>query len=431
MLMRRNKITHVPTSFEPTESDGGDKIITEAYQFELITPMFGGDSQSWKLDTKNPVRSASVKGQLRFWWRTMQNETDVKVLLFKENQRWGGNISEDVSDVIKSPVMITIIKQAEIKTDTVIANPKGNALGVNVIPNYVLFPVTENVTKKKEKITIVTELKFTLLITYPEKYQQELLDTLTLWSLFGGVGARTRRGTGSLYCAQLMKDFNSKKDIKNWLTNIGSHQIQAQKYPRITGANFFIDDSNDGGSSQSIWKSLLSNYGSYRQERREGRPSPGRSYWPEPDAIRTITGQSATTHETPVNYENWFPRAAFGLPILTKFSTIGDPGSNPGSNQTIHLEPDEADLEHSERYPSPMFLKVIKLNGGEVLSCCLVLNQLFPEQLKLVSNRTYRINQQQLPSAISSREMKTNDPLLANESVYHHLARSLELEEVK
>jgi CRISPR-associated protein Cmr1 len=136
------------------------------------------------------------------------------------------------------------------------------------------------------------------------------------------------------------------------------------------------------------------------------------------------------THEIPVNNENWFPRAAFGLPILTKFSTKRD----PGDNQTIHLEPDVADLEHSERDPSPMFLKVIKLNGGDVLSCCLVLKQLFPEQLKLVSNHfnhSYQIGQQQLPSAISGRQMKTNEPLLVNESVYHHLARSLDLEELK
>ena len=353
--MKRRAICEIPDTFvKQQDSDRNNKIMTQRFDFELITPMLGGDAESWILDSKNPVRGSSIKGQLRFWWRTMQDESDVKSLLFKENQRWGGKISEESKQgTIKSPISIAILTQDNIKTEIIQTNTKGNALGSNCIPNYVLFPVTSKVTSG-ETIKVISQLHFSLLISFPEKYQQEVMDTLTLWMLFGGVGARTRRGTGSLYCAELMEPFTTKTDIKNWLNQHSSNKIQAKEYARLTGSQLFINDSKKESSAQSVWSSLLNGYGEYRQDRREGQPPfmsrPGRSYWPEPDAIRAITRQSSASHENPVNAENWFPRAAFGLPILTKFSTSGD----PTKGQVIHLEPDMADRDKSERYPSPM-----------------------------------------------------------------------------
>lgn len=433
--MRREKLTNIPNHFEKQTIPQKEKILNKEYHFELITPMFGGDSESWKLDTKNPVRGQAVKGQLRYWWRTMQNETDFKQLLYKESQRWGGKVSDDDKlSNIKSPVSIAVIEQKDIKTETIKANEKGNALGKNSIPGYVLFPVTQNI-KNGEKIYIITQLKFTLLISYPEKYQKEVTNTLILWALFGGVGARTRRGTGSLYCAELMKSFTSKTDIKNFINELSSEQMQARDYARLTGSQLFINDKMKNTPIATIWFGLLKDYGNYRQDRKRkensnGHKKPGRSFWPEPDAIRKITHQSSPTHKEPVNTENWFPRAAFGLPILTTFTTQGD----PTKGQTIHLEPDISVLNKSERYPSPMILKVIKLNDGQVFSCCFVLNQNFPEQLKLiVGNKEHRISGEQLPFSKTTkvRKMKTNNPLLENNNIYQHLADFLELKEVK
>ena len=82
--MRRKRVSKIPDIFIPSQET---KITKKSFKFELITPMFGGDAESWQLDLKNPVRCQAVKGQLRFWWRTMQNETEPKKLLQKEIRR--------------------------------------------------------------------------------------------------------------------------------------------------------------------------------------------------------------------------------------------------------------------------------------------------------------------------------------------------------
>ena len=61
--------------------------------------------------------------------------------------------------------------------------------------NYILFPYRENGNKGRNDIT------FTLQIIAPKEiFKKEVIPALTAWINFGGIGARTRRGCGSLYC---------------------------------------------------------------------------------------------------------------------------------------------------------------------------------------------------------------------------------------
>jgi CRISPR-associated protein Cmr1 len=354
----------------------------------------------------------------------------IKKLLNAENSLWGGNTTNDQGQdqSIKSPVSIAILNQQVIEFDHIQANKKGNALGVNCIPNYVLFPVTENVVKNNEKISVIKKLSFELLISYPESRKVEVLNTLKLWMLFGGVGGRTRRGTGSLYCADLMQGLGSKDDIKDLLVQVSGDSLTQEpgQYARLAGGQLFLGDKD--------WTDLITNYGAYRQDRRPGNPRPGRSYWPEPDAIRRITNQNSSDHEPVHPDKEWFPRAAFGLPILTRFNTSGD----PGGRDTIHLEPDmdyirgPINSSGSARFPSPMILKTIRLATGETISCCLVLNQQFPERLKLKAGRNeYPIKGSMLPfTPDGQKTMRTKDPLAIDESIYQNLASYLKLEQM-
>jgi len=428
--MKRPQIADLPNTFDHCiGEDKPDAHLSQTFQFELITPMFGGDAKSWQLDIKNPVRTASVKGSLRFWWRTLQNESDITKLLNAENSLWGGNtnIGEESNQSIKSPVSIAIIDQNEIVTTLIKTTQNGDRLGDNCIPKYILFPIIQNVTQNNEEINIVKKLSFKLLISYPENRQTEVLNTLKLWMLFGGVGARTRRGTGSLYCEELTKGLVSKADINNLLLDLGdaSKPKKREGYPRLTGAKLFLGDAS--------WGKLIQDYEKYRQARTPGNP-PGRSYWPEPDAIRLITTQAAPTHPPIHPDKKWFPRAAFGLPIFTKFKTCLDPHA---PNQ-IELEPDMNHIRNvgnskgSARFPSPMILKTIRLANRQTLSCCLVLNQQFPTKLKLkVGNTEHDIVGNMLPFAPNEQKtMRTDLPLQANECIYDHLARSLGLEKM-
>ena len=216
--MRRKSICEIPDEFIPSSGE----LVNKIFEFELITPMFGGDADSWKIDTKNPVRSQAVKGMLRFWWRTMQSENDHHKLLYQENKVWGGKtgVSSVDSNRCQSPVKLLIIEQKSNSGEFEgVFNPRNNKFtGVksDVFPSYVLFPITDKV-KGNEQICFIDMLTFKLQISYPQKLENDVLNSLKLWCLFGGIGARTRRGTGSLYCKELLKNFESPEDIKTFV----------------------------------------------------------------------------------------------------------------------------------------------------------------------------------------------------------------------
>ena len=56
-----------------------------------ITPMFGGSATTREVDPENPVRAASVRGHLRFWWRAAAGASyeDAEKLFKAESEIWG------------------------------------------------------------------------------------------------------------------------------------------------------------------------------------------------------------------------------------------------------------------------------------------------------------------------------------------------------
>jgi CRISPR-associated protein Cmr1 len=338
---------------------------------------------------------------------------------------------------IKSRVSISI---GDINLDTKdivraqMANK--NAVKDDVIPGYVLFPITSEVKADKE-IHIIKTLEFSLSLNFPQKLEPVILDTLKLWTLFGGVGARTRRGTGSLYCEELLNEFQDEQDIFRFIKKAVTKKETCDKlkqlqYPRLNGFQFYAALVKDV-APPAAWHNLLENYGRYRQDRRPGSgKKKGRSYWPEPDAIRRLTKDYSTDHKPKHTDENWFPRAAMGLPIITMFISPGDPGNKVGEKRkTITLEPD---IGTGGRLPSPVILKVIQLPNKGVLKCALVLNQLFPERLKLGLDKwSQAVEGDMLPFHKDYRKhkiMNTKNPLKGR-SIYQSLADHLALQEVK
>jgi len=361
----------------------------------------------------------------------MQNETDLRSLLRKENSIWGGKIEDSAQKAsrIKSPVSISI-SDLQIDQNNIVNAKLKNAYAVNddVIPGYVLFPVTEPV-KNGADISFIKTLSFSLYISYHKKFHSDIINTLKLWTLFGGVGARTRRGTGSLFCEELLKDIKSGQDIANFVTSLAKENssITEYAYPRIAGAQLYTSQIINNEPAQA-WHKFLTAYGKYRQERAPGSVRPGRSYWPEPDAIRLLTNPPDLPHAPKHHDSIWFPRAAFGLPILTRFTTKGDPVPARGKNFTL-----VPDINSGERFPSPVILKVIQLADKSVINSAIILNQKYPEKLKLEDGgRGYTLDRSAMPFHAgyeTSKIMKTNKPL-NGKTIYAHLAESLNLREV-
>ena len=390
------------------------EIVTKSYEFSLITPMFGGDVESFKINESAPVRSQAVKGQLRFWWRAMQGYTDKAELLQAETEIWGGSLA---GKKCQSKVKVSVanfkgLKVSPIKKERPWTEP-------NILASYVLFPVYND--KKLENPSLLCQADFTITITYPVKYEKDAINSLLLWTLFGGVGARTRRGCGSVYSEKFLKERNvaSIDSVVDLVKSIGAGSVECLEYARMKGAKLFYSPAN--GSV----KEFLQAYGKFRQDRKDlDSKHPGRSYWPEPDSIRIMLGKNAPNHkpEHPdVDKDKkkvWFPRAAFGLPIMTHFSQqfngFGDP-----SEKSISLEPVGA-----ERWPSPYFIKQIKL-GTNVYNIMLVMNQSFPKGLVLDGRP---VPAGGLPSDSRGKIMNTKHPL-DGRSIERALADALGLKE--
>lgn len=309
--------------------------ITKTTKVETITPIIGAGVEALTIDTESYIRGSTIRGLLRFWWRACNFQaTSLKELYKAEVELFGAaSTAGDLS-----------LKVSNVETRMLSGDFFRN------IPDYVNFPYRGN----KSKIPSITVHSFLLTLKYSEKYSDEIDNTLWAWANFGGVGMRTRRGAGAIYieeCApKNIAEINEK--LKKIIKEDIIHRPWSLLSTRFTygQANNFADRP---------WFDALSPLKEFRQgrvgRRYEGR-DPKRSYWPEADSIRRITGNSSPKHKnSTTGNHNAFPRAELGLPLIIKFKD-----KYSGEPSPVEIAPSEG-----ERWPSPLILKPIALQGGK------------------------------------------------------------------
>lgn len=188
-------------------------------------------------------------------------------------------------------------------------------------------------------------------VTFPSG-TDDLLDgfgaAFHYWIHFGGIGARTRRGLGALYCSK----------AEPWeQPQFVAGDIETRKWPTLTGARLVLGPTMKPAEA---WEEAIRVLSQYRQQRTGPR---GRSWWPEPDAIRRLRGQRAFRHSHDVTSGDIFPRAQFGLPIIFHFKTPGDPLANT-------LQIDKA----TDRLASPVIVKPLAISPTQACPLILALN---------------------------------------------------------
>lgn len=392
------------------------------YHVNLITPMAGGGSDSWVPDIFQPVRCQSVKGQLRFWWRSIQPRTTPRQLFEIEKNLWGGpgiqNGDEGTASAIRIHVNCVSGDRKPVRYQDL----------ENELPDYVLFPMA---MLSPEQQKLWTVLSFDLALQVPENYREQIEDTVRLWILFGGLGARTSRGCGSLFCKEVMEAFQQAEDIVAFwrgFQNRAQSPFGDAGYPTIINSRLGVSLQANQAEPWTVWNSLLSSFKAFRQgpgiARNRGQGNrPGRTYWPEADAIRRITGDHAPDHEPEHDAGNWFPRGAYGLPIQTEFKNAqGDP------TDKFFLQP-----TGKERWPSPVILKVIQLPNTACIKTCLMLNHAMPEDIELLQgqNVLHALATDEHPMAYTGKTMPAHAGMLhSNENPYDALFRHLDVEEV-
>lgn len=362
----------LPTSYSQEEWE------EKKYQIHVITPFVGGGAEKGKSDLSMPIRPSSIRGHLRFWWRATRGTSKniPKELHEREREIWG-------SPDWPSPVVIEIT-QPELRTLRELLPPRygfstygaeayalfsSKQNGDTIIKENFSFCMTIRWKKQqilqrirdKENDELERQGKPTNLKTY-EDIGPDIESAIWAWVNFGGIGARTRRGCGALYC-KILAPLNSDAEsiglwYKSQLKMFGIASLGPKGWPTIPGK--ILIESNLSKPIEA-WKATVEVLRTFRQGKSVGRntgkgPIPGRSFWPEPETIRKETGKRCSDHDRQLHIpENAFPRAEFGLPIIFHF------------NPKDYGEPPETQLypKDSQRMASPIILRPLAVGDGK------------------------------------------------------------------
>ena len=379
-------------------------------ELAVVTPLFGGGASPGIADGHLPVRGGSVRGQLRFWWRACHAHlfADAASLFAREAAIWGeAGMDGSARGPSAIDVEVTIVQPGEPAeyfpwrqgTDNQ-GQPTWKRRDTSY-PDYALFPFfgvpgpglpPKEEWKPPPAIPLVG-VQFRLCLSVATsgarplpraELEQAAKRAVTAWVLFGGVGARTRRGCGSLWCVTEDARFRplasppgeSDRDRWTpvggvWLPAVVDDQQGVTKLgvPRLQGAKVVVAPA---GSSDpiAVWNEAVELLRKFRQGRGIGRnpgaQRPGLSRWPEPYSIRAQWGTLDPAHNAESHpFESFYPRADLGLPINFQFP---QPGRKP---EQLALQGKQ---EGATRMASPVIVKALALPDDRFAPIVLVLN---------------------------------------------------------
>lgn len=395
---------HLPAEVKVRQGEMAE--IRGRYRF-LTYVMGGGVEVRDHRKPRDPVtaiRGASLRGQLRFWWRAMNPRgcASLSELHQTEGRIWG-------STEIPSPVILDIVSQPPQPKEVAVFsyNDRGRleaSPGMREIA-YGAFPLQPDREHQRGRgaagvLFDYGNGDFEISIRFPEAMREDVETALRAWSLLGGLGGRTRRGFGAITPAG--SPARAESAARELLEQRAARPtVEGVPSPRRDGLHL----ARRGHSSAlDAWKEALGVMQRVRQGRGHGRNDPaegsrspaGRSRWPEPDEIRRLTRMAAPRHATPVVSVQRFPRAQFGLPIVFHFhpgghdapDAQGDPNQSP-----LSLRPKGG----GERFASPVLLRPVGADGG-FKAAALLLDTRLPDMVLEAGRNTYPASAELTPS---------------------------------
>lgn len=392
----------IPTIEPPILEETPENNPFHTLNCELITPLYGGGVHSATVDLTMPIRATAIRGQLRFWWRLLAKNKwktgNSEAIRQAEFSLWGGMSNEEKGAASK---VFIRVKQPQVSHHNLMSYKEAKL-------DYVTFPASNETDERVKHDLLNPEgvsfaVNFHFAPTISQEEEKQVIETFRWWANFGGLGFRSRRGMGAFW----VKECTSHPEINKPLTEEEVKQAGCQLVTR----------NAQGTEALKQLQTAIDKFKNFRQGVNMGRNSgkqanrPGRSRWPEPDAIRTITKSHASQHEPEHPAGQHFPRAVFGLPILYHFVGRGEPSGN-----------NEIALIGSERHPSPLILRPIfagKNKEGQALwkAAALVLpyQHLLTKRVALDKKlESYPIWDESIASKIRPiNENQGNDPMQA------------------
>jgi CRISPR-associated protein Cmr1 len=419
-------------------------MITIKRSYELITPLFGGGVQPQQYDPITIVRPTAIRGHLRFWWRAVrggQYDGDLAKMRTAEAELWGSASNKDAGGPSKVQIEVIITEDDRKRLSPLIPehrdlptfDQRGQSVNVadrkkarelkgmsyykkrgsnelksltigdpESCDSYLAFPLRSD--RGKPAGQVWEGVRFQIKITYPQQQKAEVEAALWAWETFGGIGARTRRGFGSLQVNEPTPTSTASiAHPMQWIKEQLAKHIAGTNWPADVPhlslePNFRLIQQQKT-DAKTIWRKLGTHLRNFRQQR-SGNNGRGRSRWTEPDLIRAEKQQWYVdpqdphhNHKKPVYGKviRATPRAVFGLPILFQFhyqqkgtKANTDPD---GNNQVTNSEKDKT------RFASPLIIRPLVLPDGQTVGLAMLLEGSKPPTLQadFVQDRSKRL----------------------------------------
>ncbi len=379
-------------AFEDFEKE---RICQTTYHIELVTPLFGGGAVPGENDPVTLIRGPGIRGNLRFWWRATRGAKfkNIDDLRKREGEIWGtASYPSPVTIIIKDETKSKGEQWARYELDQ-------KKRGVKSLPKpidknfkmYALFPFKGKAEKGiiiEQPSIVTTKASFNLVLKWPRNIDlfMEIEAAVWAWVNFGGLGARTRRGCGALYCSTLSPSWENVNSLKNWYKRcLDKYSIElpteTRGWPTLpTHEEILLKTKNNRVNVMKpleAWSKTIEALENFRQGTGIGRRSKnkgkyGRSLWPEADSLRNITGQAQKSFQNRITgNKDAFPRAEFGLPIVFHFKDGSPKGNDPADCELLP----PCDLE---RMSSPLILKPLAVSPDQAVSIILPLRTNLP-----------------------------------------------------
>ncbi|MEF3191401.1 MAG: type III-B CRISPR module RAMP protein Cmr1 [Campylobacterales bacterium] len=344
--------------------------------FRIVTPMFLGDANS---SANDGLRPPSIKGVLRYWWRALNwqvalersnHDHDRALEWLHDNEaRLFGATATEVGGG-----QGVFLMQIEATQPIVSENNKNlleNKPGLQYLAGQGLY----NYRDKLLRNYIKPGQSFTLMLRFKPKTTQEditsIKQALLLFGLIGGVGARSRRGFGSITIEKLDNEKipnNVNEYIHALQQLIGNPTTDLPPFTAFSSQSR-IDISKKGTDIISVHDEIgreLQLYRSYGKDGKVNGKSAERNFKDDHDLILNFAKNNSLTR---------IPRrTVFGLPHNYFFSST--------RYKVDYFPPDQDNKEG--RRASPLFIHLHQFPDKSVIGVQLLLPATFlPSKKKL------------------------------------------------
>ncbi|MBX2990243.1 MAG: type III-B CRISPR module RAMP protein Cmr1 [Bacteroidetes bacterium] len=364
---------HKPSIKPPENWDPPITAKPWTLQLKVITPLFGGGYKAREVDPICVIRPAAIRGHLRFWWRATAGAgySSPKDLFEAEEKIWGSAEKPgQVALQIRLSEPGKPIKCAEYKWNTVKNRYPAIPKFVEGWPPYALQPFQGKATKTavvEQPAFARVDVEFELSISVDSTALHQIESAIAAWIAYGGIGARSRRGCGTLGFSK-----SDGPKVTSLISRSPNAIVALDKSQYVAGV--------ETSDPIAAWRMAVETYWAFRQKPGFARepasgspPTPGRSRWPEPDSIRRMYGNASTGHEPSHLVNRGFPRADLGLPIIFHFKDYDDRKKPSEKN-----DPPDTTLEGPRdglsRMASPVITKAMPTSQGRYRPILLVLN---------------------------------------------------------